>query len=238
MAFDVIPAIDVFDGKLARFSGGAHFPVEEFGGDPLAAAEAFAQAGASWVHVVDMNLAFQGASANADVVARVSELGLKVQASGGVASHADIEQMLEGGAERVVLGSAALENRMPVEMLVAELGERLAVGLEIDGSRIVPRGRAPLEISIGGTVDWLVEIGATRFVRTSVARVGERSGPNLEGITELVATGRPVVAAGGIGSFEHLQEVAATGAEGAIVGRSVYEGDLDLATAIRELAAA
>ncbi len=237
MAFDVIPAIDVFDGTLARFSGGTRVPVEEFGGDPLAAAESFAQAGATWVHVVDMNLAFEGAMANADVVTRVSQLGLKVQASGGVASHADIERMLEVGAERIVLGSAALANRMPVEMLVAELGERLAIGLEIDGPRIVPRGRPPLEISIGGTVDWLIEIGATRFVRTSVARVGELSGPNLEGITQLVATGRPVIAAGGIASLEHLQEVAASGAEGAVVGRSVYEGGIDLAAAIREHAA-
>ncbi len=236
MGFDVIPAVDVFDGVLARFSGGAHLPVEEFGGDPMTAARSFAEAGATWVHVVDMNLAFQGVPANADVVTRVSELGVKVQASGGVTSHVDIERMLDAGAERVVLGSAALENRLPVEMLVAELGERLAIGLEVDGPRVVPRGRAPLEISIGGTISWLVEIGATRFIRTSVARVGGLSGPNLDGIAELVATGRPVVAAGGIASLEHLREVAAAGAEGAVVGRSVYEGGIDLAAAIRELA--
>ncbi|HEU4353995.1 MAG TPA: HisA/HisF-related TIM barrel protein, partial [Actinomycetota bacterium] len=111
MALEVIPAIDVAGGRLARFEGGGHRPVDAFEGDPLVAARAFAEAGARWAHVVDMDQASSGRPDNAAVLRAVADLGLLVQASGGVTTLEQVEALRASGATRVVLGSAALGDR-------------------------------------------------------------------------------------------------------------------------------
>jgi phosphoribosylformimino-5-aminoimidazole carboxamide ribonucleotide (ProFAR) isomerase len=234
VAFEVIPAIDVAGGRLVRLSVEGVAPVEAFGGDPVAAATAFVEAGAGRLHVVDVDLAETGAAANLEVLRTVAGLGVPVQASGGVVGAAQVEDLLAAGASRVVLGSAALGEREEVERLVAGLGERLCVGVEADGAEIRPRGAGPV-LPLWDTLVWLGDLEVPRFVFTEVARVGGLAGPDLDGIWALAThTGRPVLAAGGIRSLDDLRAVADLGGtvEGAIVGRALHEG-LDPAEALR-----
>ena len=229
----MIPAIDVAGGILAP--PGMQGPVAAFGGDPRTAAASFADAGARWVHVVDLDLARTGEPANLEMLTSVAELGLRVQASGGARSGSSVERLLQAGAERIVLGSAALADRALTEDLLARFGGSLAVGIEADGVTIRPRGTGATELSLWETLGWLSGLNVRRFVLTEVGRAGSLAGPDLDGIWALAThTGRPVIAAGGIGSLEDLRAVAELGGtvEGAIVGRALYEGRLDLAEAL------
>jgi phosphoribosylformimino-5-aminoimidazole carboxamide ribonucleotide (ProFAR) isomerase len=237
MSFDVIPAIDVADGKLCRMAIGGPALAPEFGGDPLAAAESFLAAGASWLHVVDVDLAFTGEARNVEILRAIAALGTPVQASGGLSSEAEIHGVLGAGASRAVLGSSALADRRLVARLIADLRERLVVGVETEGGRIRPRGRRhELDLDLVEEIGWLAESGAARLLHTNVRRVGELSGPDLAGLGQALRTGLPVVAAGGIATEEDLRSVALAGAEAAVVGRSALEGRLDLGAAIASLA--
>jgi phosphoribosylformimino-5-aminoimidazole carboxamide ribotide isomerase len=236
VTFQVIPAIDVSEGRLCRLGIGGPVVVDEFDGDPVAAARAFAAAGASRVHVVDLDLAFAGTLANVAVVSEIAALPVAVQASGGVAREAHAQALLDAGAERVVLGSAALAERRVVETMIDRFGPRLVIGIETEGSRIRPRGRdRPIELGLRDTLSWLAGTSAERFLHTNVRRVGELAGPDLDGLTTVLSAKRPVIAAGGIAGLDDLLAVRAAGAEAAVVGRAVIEGTLDLAAALRVL---
>jgi phosphoribosylanthranilate isomerase len=234
MAFEVLPAIDVAGGRLARLTSRGPMPVDAFGGDPLAAAAVFVEAGARWLHVVDLDLAFTGDPANTAVIEAIAALGVNVQASGGISSSRDIDTMLGAGAARAVLGSAALADRGAVGDLATWFGERLAVGVETDGDRIRARGRSGVDLDLGSTLAWLHETEIVRIVVTSVAHVGALGGPDTAGIRAVAtALGRPVIAAAGIASIEDLLEVAAIpGVEGAIVGRALLDGAFGLGSAL------
>jgi phosphoribosylformimino-5-aminoimidazole carboxamide ribonucleotide (ProFAR) isomerase len=233
VAFEVIPAIDVAGGRLVRMAAGGAAPVGAFGGEPLEAATAFVHAGARRLHVVDVDLAATGEPTNLPVLRSVVELGVPVQASGGVASAAVVDALLSAGADRVVLGSAALSDRLATERLVAALGDRLCVGIEADGPTIRPRGGGG-ELSMWDTLVWLGGLEVSRYVFTEVGRVGGLGGPDLDGIWALAThAGRPVIASGGIRSVDDLRAIAGLGGtvEGAIVGRALQE-DLDIREAL------
>jgi phosphoribosylformimino-5-aminoimidazole carboxamide ribotide isomerase len=236
--FEVIPAIDVSEGKLCRLAMGGPAAVEEFGGDPLSAARSFVEAGAGRLHVVDVDLAFTGRPRNADVLAAIRARfpRVPIQASGGISMRGDVQLYLDAGAHRVVLGSGALADRADAERLISRYGERLVVGVETEAGRIRPRG-APrgLELDLEATLAWLRTTEATRFLHTNVRRVGELSGPDLRGLATVLGAGRPALVAGGISSIEDLLAARAAGAEGAVVGRAALTGVVDLAAAISEL---
>jgi phosphoribosylformimino-5-aminoimidazole carboxamide ribonucleotide (ProFAR) isomerase len=234
MALDLLPAIDVAGGRLARFTAQGVEPVAAFGGDPVAAA----RAGATRLHVVDVDLAQTGRPANQEVIRAIARLGVPVQASGGVTSASQVDALLSAGATRVVLGSAALAYRDATRDLMGAMGERLVVAIEAEGPTIRPRGRGGRELPLWDTLQWLAELDVARFLFVEVGRVGEMAGPDLDGIWALAThTGRPVLASGGIRHLEDLRAIAGLGpgVEGAVVGRALYEGDLDLATAIAAL---
>ncbi|MEX0832383.1 MAG: HisA/HisF-related TIM barrel protein [Actinomycetota bacterium] len=232
--FDVIPAIDVSNGRLMRLEKGRPVAVEAFGSDPLTAATAFVEAGVRWIHVVDMDLAFTGEAANARVVQQIARLPVKVQASGGISSPDAIDRMLAEGATRVVLSSAALGDRAATESLIESHGDGLVIGLEVDGDRLAPRGKPGAGLDAEFALEWLNAAGPARFLRTSLSRVGELDGPDLEGITSLVErTAIPVVAAGGIATVEQLRAIEAAGAEGAIVGRALHDRLVELTEILR-----
>ena len=228
MGFEVIPAVDVRGGRLARLSGRSVLFVEAFGGDPIAAARSFADAGARWIHVVDMDLALDGEFRNLEVVAGIADLGVSVQASGGIADLAEVERALAAGSRRVVLGSSALSDRPAAEALIARHRDALAVGIEADRDTIRTRARREVALSLPETMAWLAGLDVARYVHTSVGRVGGLEGPDLDAIRALIqVTMRPVVASGGIRGPEDLRRIASIGAQGAILGRALYEG-LDL----------
>jgi phosphoribosylformimino-5-aminoimidazole carboxamide ribonucleotide (ProFAR) isomerase len=233
MTFEVIPAIDVAKGRLVRMAGAQVVPIDAFEGDPAAAAATFVRAGATRLHVVDVDLALTAEPGALDALRAVAGLGVPVQAGGGVRSPAQVEQLLAAGADRVVLGSGALAYREATERLIASMGDRLCVGIEAEGATIRPRGRGA-ELPLWDTLVWLGEAGVSRYVYTDVGRSGALSGPDLDGAWALAThTGAPVIASGGIRSLEDLRAVAALGGgvEGAIVGRALYEG-LDVREAL------
>lgn len=237
MPFEVIPALDVAGGRLVSVASSAPTPVGAFGADPVAAATAFVEAGASRLHVVDVDLARSGEVGNSEVLRSVSDLGVPVQASGGVRTAEQVDALLVRGAERVVLGSAALADRREAEELVRRFGDRLVVGIEADGPTIRPRG-SDAELPLWDLLVWLARVDVRRFLFTEVGRVGGLEGPDLDGIWAFAEySAVPIVAAGGIRGVEDLRSVAGLGGriEGAVIGRALYEG-LDLADALAAVA--
>jgi phosphoribosylformimino-5-aminoimidazole carboxamide ribonucleotide (ProFAR) isomerase len=234
VTFEVIPAIDVSEGRLVRMSGAETVPLDVHGGNPEAAAASFVASGATRLHFVDVDLARTGVAANLDHLRAIATLGVPVQASGGVTSAEQIDAFISAGADRVVLGSAALASRVAAERSIASFQDRLCVGIEASGPTIRPRG-AGSELPLWDTLLWLGELDVSRYVFTEVDRVGELAGPDLDGIWALAThTGKPVVASGGIRSIDDLTAVAGLDGtvEGAVVGRALHEG-LDLAEALR-----
>jgi phosphoribosylformimino-5-aminoimidazole carboxamide ribonucleotide (ProFAR) isomerase len=232
--FEVIPAIDVSEGRLVRMTGGGTVPLQAHGGAPRDAAAAFVASGATRLHFVDVDLARAGAPTNLGLLRRVATLGVPVQVSGGVTSAEQIDALLSAGADRVVLGSAALASRDATERSIASFADRLCVGIEASGPTIRPRGHGT-ELPLWDTLLWLTELDVSRYLFTEVDRVGGLEGPDLDGIWALAThTGKPVIASGGIRSIEDLTAVAGLGGsvEGAVVGRALHEG-LDLAEALR-----
>jgi phosphoribosylformimino-5-aminoimidazole carboxamide ribonucleotide (ProFAR) isomerase len=237
MPFEVIPALDVAGGRLVHVTGSGEVAASTFGADPLAAARAFVDAGATRLHVVDVDLARTGAIANADVVGAVSGLGVPVQASGGVRTAEQVDALLARGAERVVLGSAALRDRERAEELVRRFDDRLVVGVEADGHSVRPRG-TDLELPLRDLLVWLNGLEVRRYLFTEVGRVGALEGPDLDGIRAFAeVSSAPVVVAGGIRGVDDLRAVAALDGriEGAVIGRALHEG-LDLRAAIGAVA--
>lgn len=233
--FEVIPAIDVKDGALAHLTPTGLTPVEAFGGDPVAAAAAMIEAGATELHVVDMDLAFDGEPRNLDVVSAIVSLRVPVQAGGGVRTADEVDAFLSVGVERVVLGSAALADEVLARELLEVHGPRLIVGIEVgeDGT-IRSRGRDPVDLPLMDTLGWLSAARAPMFLVTAVARVGSSIGPDVGAVKRVVRAGRPVIAAGGIHTVDDLRALWTAGALGAVVGRAALDGSLDLSAAIAE----
>ena len=235
MGVDIIPAVDIAGGRLARFTAtGAIEADDAFLGDPVDAARAFVDAGARWLHVVDLDLALTGRAANVAVLERIAGGGARVQASGGVRSPDTVQELLAAGASRVVLGSAALRELRDVSDALARHGERLAVGLEIDGGRIHARGRAGVDLPLDATIERLATIGPPRVVVTALGRVGRLAGPDVATLERVAdGLGCPIVAAGGIGSLADVELVSSVdGVDAVVVGRAAHESRFDLRAAI------
>jgi phosphoribosylformimino-5-aminoimidazole carboxamide ribonucleotide (ProFAR) isomerase len=236
VVFEVIPAIDVSDGVLSAFTPTGPRALEAYDGNPLVAAEAAVAAGARWLHVVDMDLAFRGEARNVEIVAAIASLPVAVQAAGGVRTADQVGVLFEAGATRVVLGSAALADEDRATTLLSAEGSRLVVGIEVDEERIRSRGPDAADLPLMETLGWVVGAGASALLVTSIARVGERTGPDLELVGRVARAGRPLFAAGGVASVADLHDLRAAGAVGAVVGRAAIEGSLDLSAAFAEFA--
>jgi phosphoribosylformimino-5-aminoimidazole carboxamide ribotide isomerase len=235
--FEVIPAIDVMDGALAHLTPTGLMRIDAFGGDPVVAAAAMVEAGATRLHVVDMDLAFDGEARNLDVVSAIVSLRVQVQAGGGVRTADEVDALLSVGVDRVVLGSAALADEVRARELLDARGERLIVGIEVGvGGTIRSRGRDPVDLPLMETLGWLANGRAPVFLVTAVARVGSSIGPDVGAVKRVMRAGRPVIAAGGIHTIDDLRALRAAGASGAVVGRAALEGTLDLAEARSALA--
>jgi phosphoribosylformimino-5-aminoimidazole carboxamide ribotide isomerase len=237
VAFEVIPAIDVSGGRLAFFGPQGPRPADAFGGEPVAAADAYAGMGARWLHVVDLDLAFGAAPGALDVVSeiRARHPGIRIQASGGIRSEIDADQYRAAGAARIVLGSAALADPETVAAMLGGRAGDLVVGIEVEDGRIRARGVEAVELPLAETVGWLTAAGAAAYLVTAVDRVSALTGPDVVIVRRVARAGRPVIAAGGIASIGDLRAVREAGAGAAVVGRAALEGELDLASAMAEL---
>lgn len=237
MTFQVIPAIDVAGGRLARLTTDGPVAVDAHGGDPVAAAAACLEAGATLLHVVDMDLAFSGEARNAGVLRSIVALGARVQSAGAVVDEREIDGMLDAGSDRVVMGSAALADLVEAARVIERYGERLVVGIEVEGERIRARGRRTTDLPLRETLAAVRAAGAARCLITGTERVSSLAGPDVHALTMAVERGLPAIVAGGIGSIDDLLTLKDGGAEAAVVGRAALEGRLHLATAIASLVA-
>lgn len=238
MTFTLLPAVDVRDGKAVRLYQGRS-GTETGYGDPMAAALAWQEAGAEWVHLVDLDAAF-GTGDNrallADIVAR---LDIQVELSGGIRDDASLSAALATGCERVNLGTVAVTNPSWCAAAIASHGERIAVGLDVrdaDGWRIATRGWTQDGGDLWSVLARLEEDGCARYVVTDVSKDGTLTGPNLALLREVCARAKaPVVASGGVSSLDDLRALASlspAGVEGAIVGKALYVGAFGLAEAL------
>ncbi|MDP9185349.1 MAG: HisA/HisF-related TIM barrel protein [Actinomycetota bacterium] len=234
MPFTVVPAIDVSEGRLGIATPDGPRRVEAFGGDPLTAAHAYADAGARLLHVVDMDRA-SGSPGDPGIITAIAAIPgiVAVQASGGVRSWEVARTLLGAGAARVVVSSSALGDEDVVRAIFASArrGEIL-VGIEVDEGRIRSRGDQAVDLDLASTLGWLQSSGAPGFLVTALARVGTETGPDLELIRRVTRAGLPTWAAGGVRSLEDLAAMRAAGAIGAVVGRAALDGAVDLPAAL------
>ena len=231
----LLPAVDVADGKAVRLLKGEVGSETDYG-SPVDAARDWVRAGAEWIHLVDLDAAF-GRGSNAALLARiVGEVGIKVELSGGIRDDASLSRALAAGAARVNLGTAALEDPEWTERVIAEHGDRIAVGLDVRGTTLAARGWTRQGGELWDVLDRLNSAGCVRYVVTDVTKDGTLSGPNTELLQQVAArTDAAVVASGGIA---HLSDIAALaglvpqGIEGAIVGKALYNGNFTLPDAL------
>jgi phosphoribosylformimino-5-aminoimidazole carboxamide ribonucleotide (ProFAR) isomerase len=235
--FDVLPAIDVAGGRLVFASRLRARPVGVFAGSATAAARAFVDAGAGWLHVVDVDRAL-GREPDLDLLRDLCALGARVQTSGGIGSAEAAGRALEAGATRVVLSSSVLRDPDVTRTLVDGLGDRGVVGIEADADAIRPRSGGGGSIPLAETLAWLATTGARRYLFTAVSRVAALGGADVGGVARAaVLLGHPMLVAGGIRGLEDVSALKVLGpdvVEGVVIGRALYEG-LDLS---RVLAAA
>ena len=237
----LFPAIDILGGRCVRLLQGDYGQETVYGNDPAAQARAFQDAGASWVHVVDLDAARTGDPVNRQVVAEVAAtLDVPVQAGGGVRTLDDARTLFDAGVSRVVMGTAAIEDPELVDQ-VADLG-RVAVGLDIRGEEVAVRGWTEgTGLLLTDAFERFSNRGTDAFVITQIERDGTLQGPDLEGLAAALATtGVDVVASGGVGrpsDLKDLADLAVAGRRlaGIILGRALYEGTIDLAAAIQTL---
>ena len=237
----LFPAIDILGGRCVRLLQGDYGEETAYGNDPVAQAQAFQDAGATWVHVVDLDAARTGDPVNRQVVAEVAAtLDVPVQAGGGVRTLNDARTLFDAGVSRVVMGTAAIENPNLVDE-VAGLG-RVAVGLDIRGEEVAVRGWTKGSgLLLNDALERFSIRSTDAFVITQIERDGTLQGPDLAGLAAaLAATEVDVVASGGVGRPSDLNDladlvVAGRRLAGIVLGRALYEGTVDLATAIRAL---
>ncbi|MHA6289597.1 1-(5-phosphoribosyl)-5-[(5-phosphoribosylamino)methylideneamino]imidazole-4-carboxamide isomerase [Maricaulis sp. CAU 1757] len=226
------PAIDILDGRVVRLDKGEFDAVTEYGDDPVAAARRFREAGADWVHVVDLSGARDGTRQLGGSVAAIADTGLKLQTGGGVRSRRDIERLLDAGASRVVIGSlAATAPNQVIEWLDELGGDRLTLAFDVrpagDGYQPAVKGWTE---AVDTTLDEVLAAYASRGLRhalvTDISRDGQLSGPNLELYARLACDYPDVAwqASGGVASLDDLIASAKSGAAGAICGKALYEG--------------
>ncbi|WP_199438932.1 bifunctional 1-(5-phosphoribosyl)-5-((5-phosphoribosylamino)methylideneamino)imidazole-4-carboxamide isomerase/phosphoribosylanthranilate isomerase PriA [Umezawaea beigongshangensis] len=239
MTFTLLPAVDVADGKAVRLVQG-EAGTETSYGDPLDAALAWQNDGAEWVHLVDLDAAF-GRGSNRELLERVvGELDVLVELSGGIRDDASLDAALATGCARVNLGTAALEDPAWCAKVVAEHGDKVAVGLDVritdKGHRLAARGWTQDGGDLWEVLDRLDRDGCSRYVVTDVSKDGTLQGPNVQLLREVCArTDAPVIASGGVSSVDDLLVLAALsrdGVEGAIVGKALYAGAFTLPEAL------
>ncbi len=238
--FELLPAVDVADGVAVRLVQG-EAGTETAYGDPLAAALAWQDAGAQWIHLVDLDAAFGRGSNHEQLAQVVGALDVDVELSGGIRDDASLRAALATGCRRVNIGTAALEHPVWCAQAIAEHGDRVAVGLDVRGTTLAARGWTREGGELFEVLARLDAEGCARYVVTDVRRDGTMTGPNANLLRDVcAATDRPVVASGGVSSLADLELLAGLhdlGVEGAIVGKALYAGAFTLPEALAAVAA-
>ena len=233
----ILPAIDLKDGAVVRLYKGSFDTVHQVASDPVTVARAFQEAGAQWMHMVDLDGARDGVRRNADLVRAVSDLGLQVELGGGIRSMADLEAVFALGVTRAVIGSAAVSNPDLVAQAIAAYGaDRIAVGIDARDGKVKTSG---WEVDSG--LDFLEfaqsmeNLGVKKIIFTDIETDGMLSGPSFGRLRELQqAVSCDLIASGGVSCNRDIVELEKMGLYGAIIGKAYYTGAIDLAQAVKD----
>ncbi|NMD68904.1 1-(5-phosphoribosyl)-5-[(5-phosphoribosylamino)methylideneamino]imidazole-4-carboxamide isomerase [Bacillus sp. DNRA2] len=243
MSFTIYPAIDMRGGKCVRLLQGDYGKETVYGDSPFAMAQQFAEAGAAWIHMVDLDGAKDGKRVNDTfVIEAAQKLAAKVQIGGGIRTEADIAHYLERGVERVIIGSIAVSNPDFAIEMIRKYGRHIAVGIDAKNGYVATHGW--LNTSEMKAVELgkrFADAGAETFIFTDIATDGMLSGPNVEAVVQMaIETGKSVIASGGVSSLADLTVLKAEstkGVSGAIVGKAIYEGRFTVREALEEVKA-
>jgi phosphoribosylformimino-5-aminoimidazole carboxamide ribotide isomerase len=241
---EVIPAIDLRQGQVVRLNQGDFGKQTTFSDDPVRVARQFAEAGAPRIHLVDLDGALEGSPVQRELYLAVAEaVSIPIEVGGGFRTEEQVAVAIESGVDRVVLGTAAVEDPALLIRLVERHGaERIVVGLDArDGFVAVSGWVRTTEVEATELMTTMHKAGVRRFLYTDIARDGTLASPNFDAVGGMVRHGLSlsedirVIASGGIGDIDHLRRLTTLGVEGAIVGSAIYRGTLDLRHAIAEL---
>jgi phosphoribosylformimino-5-aminoimidazole carboxamide ribotide isomerase len=236
--FEVIPAVDIMEGKCVRLKQGKFDAKTVYDASPIEAAEKWEYLGATRLHIVDLDGAKTGIFTNIPIIKGIaSKLRIPIQVGGGIRTRENAEELLEAGVDRIMLGTAVIDDPILVAEMCAKYNGRIAVSIDARGGKTAIKGwqvesnKPPMDLAKEA-----VQIGVKRFVYTDISRDGTLSGPNIEGIKAFAkATGAAVIASGGVSSYKDIEEIKdlnVYGVEGCIIGKALYNGTIELEKAL------
>ena len=235
----ILPAIDLLDGQVVRLAQGKRDQVTVYSRDPVGVAQRWMEAGATWLHVVDLNGAFDGTYTNLPLAQRIiNSCRISVELSGGIRTKETLSQALGAGASRVVLGTKACEDPEFVQEAADRYGRKIAVAIDARAGQVVSRGWvSSTPLTPAALARSVMMLGVETIICTDVSRDGMLQGPNLSLLNEVLDVGpMQVIASGGVSSMADLQQLTSLeprGVVGTIVGKALYEGTIDLKEAIQ-----
>ncbi|HXX78747.1 MAG TPA: 1-(5-phosphoribosyl)-5-[(5-phosphoribosylamino)methylideneamino]imidazole-4-carboxamide isomerase [Ktedonobacteraceae bacterium] len=233
----ILPAIDIKDGQCVRLYQGDYDQVTIYNAYPAKIAQRWQRSSASWLHVVDLDGAAAGHPVNVESIKSIrASTTLHIELGGGMRTLGDIGHMFDLGIDRIVLGTVALTDRTLLMEALARWGERIVVGLDArSGSIAISGWRETSQVRATSLATELCADGVQRFIYTDIARDGALKGPNIEALKEIQQMiSCSLIASGGLSSLDDLRSLAGLGIEGAIIGKALYTGDIDLPAAIQE----
>ncbi|MDY6892860.1 MAG: 1-(5-phosphoribosyl)-5-[(5-phosphoribosylamino)methylideneamino]imidazole-4-carboxamide isomerase [Chloroflexota bacterium] len=232
---EIIPAIDLRNGKCVRLYQGDYDKETIFSNDPVSMALRWQSEGAKRLHLVDLDGAAKGELCNLDAIKSITAaIEIPVEVGGGIRGLEAIEHLLKTGVRRAILGTVAVENPTLVEEACRMFGEHIVIGIDARDGLVATRGWLQKStVSSSELACRMIDLGARRFIYTDISRDGTLTSPNFDAVADFLSqVSVPVIAAGGISSIEHLVRLATIGVEGAIVGRAIYTGDVNLKEAV------
>ena len=233
---DIIPAIDIKDGKCVRLYQGDYDKETIFSTDPVSVAVGWQEMGAERIHIVDLDGAASGNQRNFQVIKMmISCLAIPVQVGGGIRTESNVVTMMDIGVDRVILGTMAVENKEIVQSIVDRFGvESVIVGIDVRDDLVSIKGwKKSTFVSSSDLMDEMYRIGVRRFVYTDISRDGTLMEPNFQSIEQIVnRSDANIIASGGVSSLGHIKQLAGLGVEGVIIGNALYTGDINLNEAI------
>ncbi|HPN88481.1 MAG TPA: 1-(5-phosphoribosyl)-5-[(5-phosphoribosylamino)methylideneamino]imidazole-4-carboxamide isomerase [Candidatus Omnitrophota bacterium] len=235
----IFPAIDIKNGKVVRLIQGKFDSVTEYGNDPLAMAQHWENKGATWIHVVDLDGAKEGAMKNTAVILKMAHnVKAALQVGGGIRTKEDIAKLIDGGVSRVILGTKIVEEKTFLKESLSLWKDKIAVSLDCSNGRVLQKGwTSQTNIKAVDFIPELERLGLKCLIYTDIAKDGMLCGPNFEALEEILnITKIPVIASGGISSLEDIKKLhllEKKGLVGAITGKAIYEGKLDLKEALK-----
>ncbi len=233
---EIIPAIDIRGGRCVRLYQGDYSKETVFSEDPVAVALQWQTQGARWLHLVDLDGAARGEPVNLPTIeAIVNRLSISIEVGGGIRDKGTVTRLLGLGVKRVILGTVAVDDQRLVAELCQEFGEAIVVAIDARDGYVATRGWLEgTSVTALELAKSMAALGARRIIYTDIKRDGTLTEPDFDAIVRMVkGVGLPIIAAGGISRLEHLKRLKELGVEGAIIGRALYTGDIDLRQALQ-----